>query len=193
MKNSVWKICNGETEIMGLQPYYLRVPYVFINLEGMFAKMAKMNTKTVGSILLSWLKATSVTISQKIEEQNLTLNYKRSYNFPTKLMGFRTPQLAPRARPPARSGSENPPGDGAVADTPWPSPSSAPQVSGCSPRIPHTRENALASPPQSSPPSVQVRTPVYEHTSFASYHETLWVYNPAPRFVVVALSVFTVQ
>ena len=33
---------NGETEIMGAQQYCLRVAYVFMNLEGIFAKMAKM-------------------------------------------------------------------------------------------------------------------------------------------------------
>ena len=33
---------NGKIDIMGVHQYCLRVVYVFINLEGIFAKMVKM-------------------------------------------------------------------------------------------------------------------------------------------------------
>ena len=33
---------NRKTEIMGFQQYFLRVAYVLINLEGIFAKIVKM-------------------------------------------------------------------------------------------------------------------------------------------------------
>ena len=33
---------NGKTEIMGVQQYYIKVTYVFINIEAIFAKIVKM-------------------------------------------------------------------------------------------------------------------------------------------------------
>ena len=33
---------NGKMEIMGVQQYFLRIAYVFINHEGIFTKMLKM-------------------------------------------------------------------------------------------------------------------------------------------------------
>ena len=41
---------NEKTEIMGIQQYFVRVAYAFINLEGIFAKMVKLAKQYWGNV-----------------------------------------------------------------------------------------------------------------------------------------------